>query len=95
MKPVHAHALMASRRAEQAASRAAVELRARRHRATETARKARDVLRDAVTACGLPESQGIAILAAAESLAKARSIELVTIAESSEPEPERLPGGAE
>lgn len=64
-----------NRHAERAASRSALEVRAQRERDKQTVLKARDVLRAAIIACGVPASRGVAILAAAESLAKAKMVE--------------------
>ena len=66
---LHPHALLANRQAEAQASRAAIELRA----AIDRERKARQTLRDAITAVGLPAHQGVALLAAV-AVAKACAV---------------------
>ena len=86
MRPILPHQLAANRRAQSQASFTAVELAAAEQRARAGTEQARNRLRDAITATGLPAFQGMAILAAAESYAKAAT-QAVTAMPSPEPEP--------
>lgn len=86
MRHVHPHQLAASRRAQSQASFTAVELAAAQQRARAGAEQARQRLRDAITATGLPAFQGMAILAAAESYANAATACVASLP-SPEPEP--------
>ena len=82
---ISAHLLAANRRDERAASRARVEIRAQLERHRQAERRARDVLRDAILATGIPAAHGVAILAAADSLRKAAVIAALAEGIDSEP----------
>jgi len=90
MPHIKPHHLVANRRAQSQASFTAVELAAAQQRARDRVAKARNDLRDVITATGLPAFQGVAILAAAETFAKAS-----TQAVSALPSPDPVPAPAE
>lgn len=76
MRRVHPYQLALNRRLQSQASFTAMELAARQQSARDKATQARDKLRDVITATGLPAFQGVAILAAADSFAKASTLAL-------------------
>ena len=86
MRPVRSFDLVANRRHQAASHFAGIELRAARERAIKCAREARDVLRDAVFATGLPAFKAEAVYAAADSLAKAQAA-VLGFDKSVDPEP--------
>jgi len=71
MKPVPAYMLAHSRREARQDARAAIEFKAARERALKRSDDARSVLRGVVNSLDLPIFKADAILAAAESMAKA------------------------
>lgn len=96
-RPIHALALLHNRQQTASASRTAMELAAAQQRARDKVTQARDKLRDVITATGMPAFQGVAILAAAESYAKAAT-RAVSALPSADPEPaagETGEGGAQ
>lgn len=88
MRHVHPHQLAANRRLQAQASFTAVELAASQQRARDRVTKARNDLRDVIIATGVPTFHGVAILAAAETFAKA-----ATQAVSALPSPDPVPIG--
>ena len=86
MRRIHHHQLAASRRAQSQASFSTMELAAAQQRARDRATKARNDLRDVIAAVGVPEFHALAILAAAESFAKA-STQAVSALPSADADP--------
>lgn len=74
MRHIPAHALASNRRMQSQASFTTVELAAAQQRARDRVAKARNDLREVIVATGLPAFQGVAILAAAETFAKASTM---------------------
>lgn len=71
MKPVPAYTLAHSRREARQDARAAIEFKAARERALKRSADARNVFKGVVASLDLPRFKADAILAAAESMAKA------------------------
>ena len=83
---ITAHAIAASRRDQARESRAVFEARVSREKARAYADKCKETLRGVVQGLGLPSHQGVSVIAAAESYAKALAA-LIPATAPADPEP--------